>query len=62
MQPQDIIWRLLDRLAEQKRIFEDSHAQLDPKENADLLHALFECEQLILNQRNILNRVRRRYE
>lgn len=47
MEPKDIIWRLLDRLAEEKRLFEECYQLVDQEKNKDLGHAILECEQLI---------------
>lgn len=61
MRPQDIIWRVTERLEEQQRLLIDSRADLDPKKHADLLDALAECEQLNRTQLNVMRRIRRRY-
>lgn len=62
MDPQDIVWRLLNRLADDRQILEESYQLVDSKKNKDLQHAISECEQLVKTQENILNRIRRRYE
>lgn len=60
MEPKDVIWRLVERLSEQKTLLVDSTRELHPKHHADLINALRECEQLTQTQINILNRMRRR--
>jgi UTP-glucose-1-phosphate uridylyltransferase len=62
LEPKDIIWRLLDRLAEEKRLFEECYQLVDQEKNKDLGHAILECEQLINTQMNILRRMQKRYD
>ncbi len=61
MEPTDIIWRLLERIDSCTQTFDESYQELDPKKHSDLLRAIEECERLAHTQRNILNRMRRRY-
>lgn len=60
MTPQDTINRLLDHLEESKRLFVDSRKGLG-KEDAELIEALHDCEQLARNQIRILTRALKRY-
>lgn len=60
MTPQDTINRLLDHVEESKRLFSESRNGLQ-KEDAELIHALYECEQLARNQIRILTRALKRY-
>ncbi len=62
MELQDTIWRLLESLAEQKRMLTEAQTELDPKVHGDLISAINQCEQLTNTQQNVLNRIRRRYE
>lgn len=62
MEAKDLIWRLLDRLAEEKRVFAESYSLVDPKIHKDLQQAILECEQLINTQQNILRRIQRKYD
>lgn len=61
MKPEDMIWRLLEHLALQLQLLEESQEQLDPKKQEDLMIVLGECEQLTRTQINILRRMGRRY-
>lgn len=61
MDSQDVMWRLLDRLSEDKRIFNECFETLDAKKDIDLRNAILECERLIKTQENLLHRIRRRY-
>ena len=61
MEPNDIIWRLLERVEQCTQVFDESYQDLDPKKHNDILRAIEECERLAHTQKNILNRVRRRY-
>jgi len=62
LEPKDIIWRLLDRLADEKRLFEESYQLIDKEKNKDLQHAILECDQLLNTQINILRRMQKRYD
>jgi hypothetical protein len=62
MTPQDVIWRVLERLHESKEVFAASAAALHPVHHQDLLSALQEVEQLTQTQINLMTRMRRRYQ
>ena len=62
LQPQDVIWRLLEHYSLQLQLLDESMGELDPKNQLDLLSALRECEQLTRTQINILRRMKRRYD
>ncbi len=62
LEPRDIIWRLTERLDEQRRVLDESHRELHPKHNSDLIRSLEEIERLTATQQNILNRIRKRYD
>lgn len=61
MEPKDALWRLLDCIDQCIHTLDETHGQLDPKTHGDILRAVEECERLANTQRNILNRLRRRY-
>jgi hypothetical protein len=61
MTPQDVIWRVLERLQESKEIVAASSAELHPVNNQDLVEALHEVERLMQTQIHLMNRIRRRY-
>ena len=42
LQPQDIIWRLLEHYSLQLQLLDESMGELDPKKQLDLLSALRE--------------------
>lgn len=62
VEPEDVIWRALERLREAREFFAESAAALHPKFHRDVIDALFECERLSQNQINLLHRVQRRYD
>ena len=61
MTPQDVIWRLLERLRETQQMLADSAEELHPVRNQDLISTLHELEHLTNTQINLMNRMRRRY-
>jgi hypothetical protein len=61
MVPSDIIWRLMDRLGELQRLCDESIRDLHPKQNADLISSIEECERLCRTQINIMNRIAKKY-
>mgnify|MGYP001167324122 FL=1 len=61
MQPNDIIWRILERLHDLQSLCEESYNELHPKKNADLTSSIEECERLIRTQINIMNRISKKY-
>lgn len=61
VQPEDIIWRLLERLGDFQNLCEESVNQLHPKNNSDLISSIEECERLCRTQVNVLNRIAKRY-
>jgi hypothetical protein len=61
MLPQDIIWRITERLTELQALCEESIAQLHPKKNQDLISSIEECERLCRTQLNVMNRIAKRY-
>lgn len=61
MQPSDIIWRLQERLGELQKLCEESIGELSPKQHADLISSIEECERLLRTQLNIMNRIAKRY-
>ncbi|NLY29210.1 MAG: hypothetical protein GX047_01090 [Firmicutes bacterium] len=62
LQPQDVIWRLLEHYSLQLQLLDESMGEVDPKKQLDLLNAIRECEQLTRTQINILRRMQRRYD
>lgn len=62
MNPEDIVWRVIDRLEENKQILEQSMESLHPKHDKDVIDALTEVEQLTHTQLNICRRIQRRLE
>ena len=61
MQPNDIIWRIIERLHDLQNLCEESYNELHPKKNSDLRSSIEECERLIRTQINIMNRVSKKY-
>lgn len=61
MKPSDIIWRLMDRLGELQRLCDESIQDLHPKQNADLISSIEECERLCRTQINTMNRIAKKY-
>jgi hypothetical protein len=61
MQPEDIIWRLSERLNEFLLLCEESISHLHPKKNSDLISSIEECERLCRTQINVMNRIAKRY-
>lgn len=62
MTPQDVIWRVLERLQESKEIVAASAAELHPVHNQDLIETLHEVERLTQTQIHLVNRIKRRYQ
>lgn len=62
MQPKDVLWRILESLDEKHRTLEDSIQYLDPKNHGDIISAIEECQRLTNTQKNLINRLRRRYQ
>lgn len=60
MNPEDLLWRILERLEESKRIVGESLEELDPESDKELVDALSEVEQLTQTQINIVRRTQRR--
>ncbi|HLS90224.1 MAG TPA: hypothetical protein VK101_03155 [Limnochordia bacterium] len=60
MNPEDIVWRILDRLQESKEIFASCLEGLHPVKDKELIDAITEIEQLTQTQINICRRVQRR--
>lgn len=60
MTPEDIIWRIIDRLQESKEMFAASLEGLHPVKEKELIDAIAEVEQLTQTQPNICRRVQRR--
>lgn len=61
MEPNDIIWRLTERLSELQKLCDESILDLHPKKNADLISSIEECERLCRTQLNVMNRIAKRY-
>lgn len=61
MQPEDIIWRITERLNELQALCQESVTQLHPKKNSDLISSIEECESLCRTQINVMNRIAKRY-
>lgn len=61
MAPSDIIWRLMERMTELQALCDESIAELDRKQNADLISSIEECERLCRTQINIMNRIAKKY-
>lgn len=61
MQPNDIIWRLLERLNELQTLCEESIQDLHPKKNGDLISSIEECERICRTQINVMNRISKKY-
>lgn len=61
MTPQDVIWRVLERLRETQEMLVANVDELHPVRNRDLITTLYELEQLTNTQINLMNRMRRRY-
>lgn len=60
MTPEDILWRILDRLQESKELFASSLEGLHPERDKELIDAITEIEQLTQTQINICRRAQRR--
>lgn len=60
MQPEDIIWRIIDRLQESKEMLAASLEGLHPEKDKELIDAITEVEQLTQTQLNICRRAQRR--
>ena len=61
MEPRDIVWRLMDRLSELQKLCDESIQDLHPKQNADLISSIEECERLCRTQINTMNRIAKKY-
>lgn len=61
MQPNDIIWRLLERLADLQALCRTSIQDLHPKKNSDLISSIEECERLCRTQINLMNLSAKKY-
>ncbi|HHY15351.1 MAG TPA: hypothetical protein GX521_04665 [Firmicutes bacterium] len=61
MQPEDIIWRLRERLSEFETLCRESISLLHPKKNSDLISSIEECERLCRTQINVMNRIAKKY-
>lgn len=61
MQPDDLIWRLQERINELQKLCEESINELHPKKHADLISSIEECERLCRTQTNVMNRIAKRY-
>lgn len=62
MNPSDVLWRVLERLEESRRIVAESLDGLDPEKEKELYDALLEVEQLTQTQINIVRRAQRRLD
>lgn len=62
MQPEDILWRIIDRLQESKEMFAASLQGLHPDRDKELIDAITEVEQLTQTQINICRRAQRRLQ
>lgn len=62
MQPEDVLWRIIDRLEETKEMLDQSISTLHPKKDKDVIDAIAEVEQLTHTQLNICRRIQRRLE
>lgn len=62
MSPEDILWRIIERLEESRTILSEVLADLHPRRDKELIDALTEVEQLTQTQLNICRRVQRRLE
>ena len=62
MNPQDTIWRIVERLEENKRLLSESLEGLHPKRDKELIDAIGEVEQLTQTQLNICRRVQKRLD
>jgi len=60
MRPEDILWRIHDRLQESKELFASCLEGLHPERDKELIDAITEIEQLTQTQINICRRVQRR--
>jgi len=59
--PQDVIWRVLERLQENKQMLAECAAELHPVHHNDLIETLHEIERLTQTQIHLLNRIKRRW-
>lgn len=62
MNPEDILWRIIDRLEEQRTLLDECLEPLHPKQDKELIDAIMEVEQLTQTQLNICRRVQRRLQ
>jgi len=62
MQPEDILWRVIDRLQESKEILDEIIGGLHPVKEKEIMDALIEVERLTQTQIQICRRVQRRLE
>lgn len=62
MNPEDILWRMIDRLQESKEMFASSLEGLHPVKDKELIDAITEIEQLTQTQINICRRAQRRIQ
>lgn len=60
MNADDVLWRILERLEESKRIFSESLEGLHPKHDKELIDTITEIEQLTQTQINLCRRAERR--
>jgi hypothetical protein len=51
----------MDRLGELQRLCDESIQDLHPKQNADLISSIEECERLCRTQINTMNRIAKKY-
>lgn len=62
MNPEDILWRIVDRLQETKTMLEDMIQSLDPEKDKELMDALLQVEQLTTSQIHTCRRAQRRID
>lgn len=62
MNPEDVLWRVLERLEENRRTVAECLDGLDPEKEKELYDALLEVEQLTQTQINIVRRAKRRVD
>ncbi len=62
MNPTDVLWRVLERLEENRRTVAECLDGLDPENDKELYDALLEVEQLTQTQINIVRRAKRRVD
>lgn len=51
----------MDRLSELQKLCDESIQDLHPKQNADLISSIEECERLCRTQINTMNRIAKKY-